>query len=409
MHLTDALGSLRHRDFRWFFLASSVNRLGSMMTAVAYAFAVLHVDNSASALSQVLAAQVGGNVLCALFGGVIADRLSRRVVLQSTYVSSALVLGVTASLLLSGQATVALLTLLAALAGAASAFSAPAVQGIVPQLVPRADLQQANALISLVRNGASFIGPVLGAMLVAIGGAPWALVIDAGSFALASMLLLGVRLPGAARRQTRIIRDLREGWGEFTSRTWLWVIVVAFGFMNAIHSGAVLVLGPLIAKNTTTLGIAGWGWVMGAEAVGMLVMSAILLRLPLRHPLRTGMMAIPAVALFIALLGLHPVTLPLMAVSFLGGAGMEIFGTGWNVSLGERVPSTVLSRVSSYDILGSFVAMPFGMLVYGALATVVPLPLLLAFSGALYALIALSTLSVRSIRTMQRLPDNVTS
>ena len=239
------MGVLQHKDFRWFFLASSVNRFGSMMTAVAYAFAVLHVDNSASALSKVLAAQISANVLCALFGGVVADRFSRRVVLQTTYLSSATVLAVTLWLLFADRATVSILVGLGALAGATSVFAQPAVQGLVPQLVPRRGLQQANALMAFVRNSAQFLGPVLGAMLVALGGAPWALAIDAASFVVASLLLLPVKLPGVVRSGTGIVHELREGWTEFRSRTWLWVIVVAFGFLNAIQSGAILVLGPL--------------------------------------------------------------------------------------------------------------------------------------------------------------------
>lgn len=407
MRIVDSWGVLQHKDFRWFFLASSVNRFGSMMTSVAYAFAVLHVDNSASALSKVLAAQISANVLCALFGGVVADRFSRRVVLQTTYLSSATVLAVTSWLLFADRATVSILVGLGALAGATSAFAQPAVQGLVPQLVPRRGLQQANALMAFVRNSAQFLGPVLGAMLVALGGAPWALAIDAASFVVASLLLLPVKLPGVVRSGTGIVHELREGWTEFRSRTWLWVIVVAFGFMNAIQSGAILVLGPLVAKNTETLGIEGWGWVMGAEAAGMLLMSLVLLRLHVLRPLRAGMLGIGVgAALMIAMLGLHPVTAPMMIAAFACGAGIETFGTGWNVALGERIPPSVLSRVVSYDMVGSFVAMPIGMLVFGVLATAVPLKPLLIASGVLYALIALSTLAVHSIRTMERLPEH---
>ncbi|MCG8656474.1 hypothetical protein [Yimella sp. NH-Cas1] len=77
-----------------------------------------------------------------------------------------------------------------------------------------------------------------------------------------------------------------------------------------------------------------------------------------------------------------------------------------DVALGERIPPTVLSRVVSYDMVGSFVATPIGMLVFGVLATAVPLKPLLIASGVLYALIALSTLAVHSIRTMERLPEH---
>ncbi|GAB3587538.1 MFS transporter [Calidifontibacter terrae] len=404
MNGTDFSGVLRHKDFRWFFGATTVNRLGGMMTPVTIAFAVLHVDNSAEALSKVLAAEITANVLCALFGGVIADRFSRRVVLQSTYLSSALIIGTTAFLLATDRATVALLIGLATLAGGTTAFSMPAMQGIVPQLVPRADLQQANALMSFVRNGAQFLGPVLGTMLVAFAGPQWALAVDACSYLLASLLLLPVGLPAVVRGDTGIVQELREGWGEFRSRSWLWVIVVAFGLLNAIQSGVIGVIGPVLAKNTESLGIRGWGLVMGTQAVGMLVMSVVLLRVPMKRPLLAGMGAIALVSLPIAMLGLHPATLPLMAVAALAGAGSETFGTGWNVALGEHIPSAVLSRVSSYDMVGSFVAMPIGLLAYGWLATAVDHRRLLVVSAVAYAVISLGTLAVPSVRNMRRAP-----
>ncbi|MBW3086098.1 Enterobactin exporter EntS [Austwickia sp. TVS 96-490-7B] len=259
-------GPLRHQEFAWFFLASSVNRLGSMMTSVAYAFAVLHVEGTATALSQVLVAQVTVNVVFLLFGGIISDRWSRRTVLMSTYLSSAVVLGTTASLLASGKATVGALTVLAAVSGAVGAFSMPAVQGLIPQLVPRHDLQQATAMVAFVRHGAQVIGPVLGAMLVAVGGATETLYIDAGSFLVAVLFLLPMRIPGRASVKQGIWQELRVGWHEFSTRTWLWTIVVAFCGLNVISSGALMVLGPLVAKNTASLGVTGWGLTMGAQA-----------------------------------------------------------------------------------------------------------------------------------------------
>ena len=156
-----------------------------------------------------------------MFGGVIADRFSRRTVLQITYLVSALVIGSTAFLLATERATVLRLTLLATLAGGTAARAMPAMQGIVPQLVPTTDLQQANALMSFVRNSAQFLGPVLETMLVAFAGPQWALAIDAVSYVAASLFA----------------HELHEGWIEFRSRTWLWIIVVAFCIRNAIYSG----------------------------------------------------------------------------------------------------------------------------------------------------------------------------
>lgn len=394
---------LQGKDFRWFFLSRSVNIVGSMMTPVTVAFAVLHIDNSSESLGIVLAAQLTANVLCLLFGGVVADRLPRRAVMQACYLAMAVIQLTMAASLEQGWASVGSMIVLAALAGGVSAFSMPAQQGLIPQLVPKHQLQQADSLMSFVRNGATFIGPVLGTMLVVTAGSALALAVDGVTFLVAAAMLAKVALPAAKRTaRTSILVELRHGWGEFTSRTWLWVIVAAFGVLNAIHIGAWVVVGPVIAKNDPALGIRGWGLVVGSEAVGMLVMSVVLLRWKLLHPLRAGMAGMSCFAMPLLMLGIHPSTLPMMAVAFISGMGTQVFSTGWTVAMMERIPSEVLSRVSSYDMLGSFVAIPIGSLSFGWLASNVDVETLLVTSGCVYVAIVLTTLLVPSIRRLGR-------
>lgn len=397
---------LRAKDFRWFFLSRSVNIIGSMMTPVTIAFAVLHIDNSSESLGIVLAAQMSASVLCLLFGGVVADRLPRRAVMQVCYLAMAVIQLVMALSLEQRWATVGSMIVLAALSGGVSAFSMPAQQGLIPQLVPKNQLQQADSLMAFVRNGATFIGPVIGTTLVVTAGSALALAIDGAAFLVAAVMLTKVALPTIKRTvRTSILVELRDGWGEFTSRTWLWVIVAAFGVLNAVHIGAWVVVGPVVAKNDGALGIRGWGFVVGAEAVGMLVMSMILLRWRLRHPLRAGMMGMLCFAIPLLMLGIHPATLPMMAVAFVSGMGTQVFSTGWTVAMMERIPSAVLSRVSSYDMLGSFIAIPVGSLTFGWLASTMDVGTLLIGAGCVYVAIVAITLIIPSIRGLGRISD----
>lgn len=404
---TPTLEVLRGKDFRWFFLSRSVNIVGSMMTPVTIAFAVLHIDNSSESLGIVLAAQLTANVLCLLFGGVIADRLPRRAVMQTCYLAMAVIQLMMAVSLEWEWATIGSMIVLAALSGGVSAFSMPAQQGLIPQLVPKSQLQQADSLMSFVRNGATFIGPIIGTTLVVVTGPALALAIDGLTFLVAAAMLTKVALPPRKTgARTSMLTELRDGWGEFTSRTWLWVVVAAFGVLNAIHIGAWVVVGPVIAKNNDALGIRGWGFVVGAEAVGMLVMSTILLRWRLRRPLRAGMLGMFCFAIPVLLLGIHPATVPMMAVAFVSGMGTQVFSTGWTVAMMERIPSDVLSRVSSYDMLGSFVAIPVGSLTFGWLASTIDVEKLLIGAGCTYIAIVLATLMVPSIRRLGRVDDD---
>lgn len=403
--MKNALAALSDRGFRWFFLARTVTLVTGSMSSIALAFAVLGIDNDAASLSIVLTAFTVANIVFLLFGGVVADRLPRALVMQTSYVVDILSIGTTAALLFTQTATVPLLALLAAVNGASSAFVMPAMQGLIPQLTTPAHLQQANALLSFARSATVIAGPVIAGALVALAGPAWVMVIQAVGWAVAIGFLAMVRLPPPVRGEGGgLFRDLHDGWREFWSRPWLWIVVVSFMLLNAIHAGAWGVAGPYIAKNDPLLGIAGWGWVVSAEGIGVLVMTLILLWVPLRRPLRLGMLGMATIAIPLALLGAHPAVLLLVAAAFVAGAGVEVFSTGWNVTMMEQIPGEKLSRVSSYDMLGSFIAMPVGTLAFGWLIARVDVAPLMIGAAVVYAVIALGTMVVPSIWRMGRIP-----
>lgn len=400
-----ALRAMDDRNFRWFFLARALTMITGSMSSISLAFAVLEIDNDPASLSYVLTAFTVMNVVFVLFGGVVADRLPRALVIQACYVLDILSIGTIAVLLFTDTATIPAMVALGAVNGASTAFVLPAMQGIIPQLTRPETLQQANAMLSFVRSAVTIGGPVIAGILVTTVGPAWAMVVQTVGWSVAIPILALVRLPPpAGDGRFSLFTDLRTGWTEFRSRSWLWTVVLAFMIMNAIHVGAWGVVGPYIAKNDDRLGIAGWGWVISAEGLGVLLMTLVLMWLPLSRPLRFGMLGIAMFALPLTVLGAHPAVVLLAIAAFVAGAGAEVFSTGWNVAMMENVPGDKLSRVSSYDMLGSFVVMPIGTLVYGWLITRADPATVLVTSAVLYAVIALATLLVPSVWRMGRAP-----
>lgn len=393
---------LREGNFAWYFASRFSNTLGSMMAGVALTFAVLDLTDSASALGQVLAARTIPMVVFLLFGGVIADRFPRTLVLQLSNLLSAATQGVVAYLVISGHADLWMIIALEAVNGTVSAISFPAMASMVPQLVRREQLQAANALLSLSRGALTIVGPTLGALLVVTVGSGWALAADALSWLLAAALLTPMRIPPRPPAETRpgTVRDLREGWSLFVSTTWLWVVVLAFGVLNAIHTGAWFTLGPALAKDT--IGEQGWGLVLSAESVGLLTMTVVLLRLDLRRPLLVGMLGCSLMGAPLVVLGAAPHLGVLLVATFVAGAGIELFSIGWNLAMQENIDDRMLSRAYSYDALGSFVAMPVGQLLYGPLGDTFGYRDVLVASGIVYFLVALATLASPSVRGLTR-------
>jgi MFS family permease len=394
---------LSDRRFRFFFASRAVNLWGSTMAPVALAFAVLAIEDSASALGQVLAARSIPMVLFLLLGGVIADRLGRRLVIQVSNAVAVLSQGTAAALVVTGHAELWQLIVIEAVNGTAAAASLPAMEGMVPQLVPRPQLQQANALLSMARGALFAIGPTTAALLVVTVGPGWALAVDAATWLVALALLSAVhvphRAPGAG---SGVVQDLREGWTLFRSTTWLWVVVLAFGALNAIMAGAWHTLGPAIAKDS--IGIAGWGYVLSAQAIGLVLTGVVLLRVRIRFPLRAGMLGCLAFAGPLLMLGLDPQLVPLAIGMFITGAGVEVFGLGWSLAMQEKIPPDMLSRAYSYDMLGSMVAIPVGQLTFGPLAAWLGGRDVLVGSGIAYAAICLLTLASPAVRNLEREP-----
>ena len=196
------------------------------------------------------------------------------------------------------------------------------------------------------------------------------------------------------------VAELREGWSYFWQTTWLWVVVVAFCFLNAIQSGAIFILGPTVALET--FGEQGWGLVLSAESAGLILMTIVMLRVPLQRPLLLGMLGISTLGLPILMLGVRPELAVMIVAMFVAGAGTEVFSIGWNLAMQENIDEQMLSRAYSYDALGSFVAIPVGQLTFGPLAGAFGYRDVLVVSGIVYFGICLLTLTSSSVRDLPR-------
>lgn len=404
---SDSWAPLRSAPFRALASARVVSVLGGAIAPVALAFAVLDLTGSATDLGIVVGARSLANVAFLLLGGIVADRLPRQVVLVGSSLAAALTQGVVAALVLARTDSIALLAALSAVNGAVSAFALPAAAALQPQTVDRAHLQQATALVRTGVSAALILGGSVGGILVAAVGPGWGIALDAASFLVAAVLFARVRVPAATERarsdlpagsDTRVWTDLVTGWGEFTSRTWLWVVVVAFLLINAMIAGCLGVLGPLVADES--VGRAAWGLVLSAQAAGYVVGGLVALRLRVRRLLRFGMACAAGEALLMLALGIGPVLPVLLVTAFIGGLTIEQFGVAWETSMQQHVPADRLARVYSYDMLGSYLAIPAGEVAAGPVAQAVGLEPTLVGAAAVVALATAAALTSRSVRDL---------
>jgi MFS family permease len=398
------LGPLARREFRLLFLARATSFFGSSIAPVAIAFAVLDLTGSATDLGIVLAARMIPQLVFLLIGGVWADRLPRNLVMVVSDLVTGGAQATTAALLLTGNAEIWHLVALQAVGATGFAFFFPASTGLVPQTVEPALLQQANATLRMALNVSSIGGAALGGILVAAVGSGWALAIDAGTFFASAAFLVSMRVVSAERPEVpNFLAELREGWREFASRTWLWVIVLAFGFLNAAETGAINVLGPVVAKAELG-GASAYGAIFAAEALGLLLGAAVALRFKPSRPLFVGcaaMILLPPVVILLALGAPLPLILFAAVVT---GLGIELFGVYWDTALQQHVPERALSRVSSYDALGSFIFIPLGQLAAGPTAEAIGVDRTLYLAAGVVTLAVLAMVATPDIRRLRSTP-----
>jgi MFS family permease len=398
------LGPLRHRAYRLVWLARATSSFGDRLIFIAFAFAVLHVGGSASELGLILGAGTLVRVVLLLVGGVWADRLPRQLVMLTTDGVRGAVEAVLAFLLITGHATLWQLTAGFMLHNAAASFFGPASDGLVPQLVPKDELQPANALLDLTQNVPAIFGPVLSGVLIAAFGTGWVFALDAATFAASAACLALVRLPPREpREQEPFLRELAAGWNAVRSLAWYWRNLITHALWNFAFP-FFQVLGPIVAIRH--LGGAGsWGFISGASGLGYVLGSVLVLRWKPRRPLVVGNLGLVLGAPPLLLLAIPTGTWPIAIALFVSSFGLAMLNTLWSSVVQARVPEDVLSRVSSWDWLISLVINPAGLALAGPIALLVGIPTTLVIGAALIAIPNLLVCFVPSVRGVEREPD----
>ncbi len=398
-------GAWRSPSFRLLVIGQGVSSVGDGVAPIALSFAVLELTGSIRDLGLVLAARSLPLIVFVLAGGVIADRLPRKAVMMASDLVRAGAQAACAVLLLAGVAHVWELAALQALYGAARAFFGPASTGIVPELVEAEDLQEANSLMGVAENLSTVVGPALGGIVVVAAGSGWGLAFDAAAFVVSAVSLALMRLADVSRPARRsAVAELREGWHAFAGRRWLWTSVAALPLILVVVFAPLDVLGPEVAK--AHLGGAGaWAAISTAMGVGAALGGAVGFRWHPRYPLRAAfLLTLAGEPALLLLLARHELLALIIAFGLIAGLTATVFNVLWFTALQREVPANQLSRVSSWDEIGSNLLNPIGLALVGPFALAVGISTTLYIAAGLSVLLTLSVVSVRAVRDFQLSP-----
>lgn len=384
-------GPLADRNFALFCGGQSISKLGNGVYQVGLAWSVYRLTGSTAVMGLILAVSTIPQLALVLFGGAAADRLPRRTVILVADCTAALV-----TLGLAGAAgardlSVPMIAAGSLLLGTISAFYGPAYSALNRDMLPEADLSAGNALLASGTNLARALGPVLAGVIYAIAGATTVFAFDAVTFGLAAAAMLATRVPaasGPARdsgsgRAPALLRDAAAGLRYTLRSPWLMLILLISAIANFACIAPYLVLLPeLVRSDHGTVGALG---LLNAAQITACIAASMLVGWAGAR-LRPG----PALLGLAGLIGIGAVVAGAGAADFLAlAAGAVLIGTGFafdvieNTILQRSVPSDLLSRVYSINMLVSFSLLPAGYAAAGFLANSVGIPVVLTSGGAL--------------------------
>ncbi|CAB4540829.1 unannotated protein [freshwater metagenome] len=381
--------------------ARLISNVGNGLSPIALAYGVLSLPGAdGSDLSIVMGARYLPLIIFMLFGGVFADRFQRnRIVGGSDIIGSALV-AVSAISLIAGFSSILLLAIMGALFGFLNALWWPAMSGVLPEILPKEKLQEGNAIIGLMSNIGVVFGTLLGGVIVTLTSPGWALLIDGLTFFIAGIIVWNLKLDAKSRIESPgILDDLRVGWREFISRSWLVTMVIAFAFINMAFDSMITILGPLNFSDPET-GPRDWSYNLAGLTIGMMIGGIIVLKFKFKHPLFVSMILVAISGVWDFALAFDLSLAISIAAGIFSGIAVEIFMVNWSTSMQAHIPEESFSRVNAYDSLGSYGFAPLGIIIAGPLAEAFSVNSILFATGSITLLASVVALSVKSVRTL---------
>lgn len=401
MRLPLVLEPLRHRDFRLLWAGQTISTLGTGVHAVALPWQVLLLTGSPVQLGIVASISSLSLLLFLLIGGAIVDRVPRRTVILVSDLASGIIVAVLAGLSATGLLRVEHLYLSAVILGASFSFFFPAMQAILPELVPQAILVQGNVLRGFQRQLGRVAGPAVGGVIVgAVGPAP-AFAFDAVTFFVSFTALVAMRATpplGGARRS--LLADIGEGLRFTFSITWLWVTIFGFAFVVAAFTAPWVVGLPILVRDVLAGDAAMFGVITSAFAAGEVVGGLTVAQIRVRRA-GIAMYLYTAVAgISMAAIGVFLSLATVIVASALIGLTFVGFGVLWETALQRHVPRDLLGRVSSVDMFGALLLGPIAPVAGGFLVEAVGAPPLFLWGGVFVVAFGLAGLLLPSIRRL---------
>lgn len=346
--------------FRKLFAAQIVSYFSSSASTMALIFAMFDSSSGVAGAGIVLGARALPNVIFGLIGGIVADRLPKRLVGIASSLSTSLLQGALAFILImSLHEALWPVVMCTFLIGSVQALSASSLYSLIPEIVPGELIQSAQAITRMTRNIAFIAGPIFGGLLIVSVSTSLIFIINAIGSLITGLLLSKLPMVPKNKPSSSLIKDFHQGWVEIIARPWLSISILAFSLALPAWSGGYIILGAsqILAHGGSA---ATWGALEAALGMGFIVGGVIALKWKPKNLVSFSLVCQSLTGFSLVALALQTHFPFLLATSFMAGVAMDMAGIVWATAMQRLIPIDVLGRVSSFDYVGSFGLIPFG-------------------------------------------------
>ena len=347
--------------------ARFISNLGNGLGPIAIPFGVLGLPHGTpTALSMVWLSTMLPLSGFMLIGGVIGDKFPRAQMVGGTDILLGFLVLANGLALITGHGSVLIFIVVGAISGFLNAIWYPSMGALTTDLADEKILQESNSAIGLASHIALIIGSSIGGVLVATFGAGWAIAIDGLTFLTAGLIVFSLRkhTPVAKPASESTLREIKNGWREFTSHKWIVAIVSASTILYACERSIYSIIGPLVAKENLG-GPKPWALILAIWSIGSVLGVLVAGKVKPKYPIRFAlMMQFPSVLWALALGNTDSILLIAMA-SFSLGIAMDLFYVFWVTTIQQHVAKDSLSKVLAYDAWGSMALAPLIMGIAG--------------------------------------------
>jgi MFS family permease len=367
--LGNRFAALRHRNFRFFWTGHGVSVIGTWMQNIAVFWLIYRLTDSPFILG-LTGVSFFLPVLCfSVFGGVVADRVNRKRLVQTTQALHFLQACTLASLVTFGEPTAPLVLVLALIQGFINAFDFPGRQSLISELVPVRDLPNAIALNSMAFNMARLVGPAIGGVLLATVGEAACFWINAGSYLWVSWRLSLIRLPRRERTTPDApLTALREGVAYAFGNPRIRSLLILLGLVGTLGFQFIVLL-PVFAREILGAGAREYGMLMTASGVGSLSaffqLTSKLDRPAMRRNLMIGLILLGCGLIAFSLSRTYWLSL---CFGLVLGLGMILYSISTNMLIQTTVRNEYRGRVMSLFTLMLVGTSPLGSFIMGTIA-----------------------------------------